>query len=135
MKNGIIALLTWRFFCWPCWLFLAAVGIQAGHLAELQTLDLSYNNSISGQGWAKLCQALTALEQLSELDVSLRPSSSCDCGDWLGQLLATLQRLPAFAELGLQGWLLSEVQQKELERFNRDNKHHILFDIPYGCGA
>nr|XP_020649487.1 leucine-rich repeat-containing protein 31 isoform X2 [Pogona vitticeps] len=106
-----------------------AVGIQTGHLALLQTLDLSYNHDLSDRGWTKLCQVLAALEQLSELDVSLRPSSSCHCGDWLSQLLATLPKLPVFTELGLQGWVLSEVQQKELEHCHQDNECNILFDI------
>ncbi|XP_020649486.3 leucine-rich repeat-containing protein 31 [Pogona vitticeps] len=106
-----------------------AVGIQTGHLALLQTLDLSYNHDLSDRGWTKLCQVLAALEQLSELDVSLRPSSSCHCGDWLSQLLATLPKLPVFTELCLQGWVLSEVQQKELEHCHQDNERNILFDI------
>ncbi|KAJ7324130.1 hypothetical protein JRQ81_017150 [Phrynocephalus forsythii] len=108
-----------------------AEGIHAGYLPQLQSLDLSYNSCISGQGWVKLGQALLALEQLSELDVSLRPSSRGDCGDWISQLLSTLQTLPMFTELSLQGWVLPRAKQKELGRFKQDNKRNILFDIRY----
>ncbi|XP_034989713.1 leucine-rich repeat-containing protein 31 isoform X1 [Zootoca vivipara] len=107
--------------------------IQAGHLAQLQELDLSYNNQISDQGWAVFYQDIVGLEQLSELDVSRRPSSRGNCGEWLGKLLAALLKLPRFTELGLQGWVLSEVQQKQLEHFNRDNERNVRFDVWYGA--
>lgn len=108
-------------------LFLTALIIQAGHLAKLQKLDLSYNNQISDQGWAMLYQGLAALGQLCELDVSLRPSSGRDCGDWFDPLLAALSKLPVFTDLGLQGWVISKDQQKQLERFNQDNEQNICF--------
>ncbi|XP_053246481.1 leucine-rich repeat-containing protein 31 isoform X2 [Podarcis raffonei] len=107
--------------------------IQAGHLAQLQELDLSYNNQISDQGWTMFYQDIVGLEQLSELDVSRRPSSRGNCGQWLGKLLAALLKLPQFTELGLQGWVLSEVQQKQLEHFNRDNERNVRFDVWYGA--
>ncbi|KAF4796154.1 leucine rich repeat containing 31 [Turdus rufiventris] len=101
---------------------------QDGHLARLQKLDLSYNNNISDEGWAVFCQGLGAFKELSELDVSLRPSSCRDCGPWFSELLAALTQLPALAELGMQRWGLSETQRKQMESFNQDNKRNIRFD-------
>ncbi|XP_048171069.1 leucine-rich repeat-containing protein 31 [Corvus hawaiiensis] len=101
---------------------------QDGHLARLQKLDLSYNNNISDEGWAVFCQGLGAFKELSELDVSLRPSSCRDCGPWFRELLAALTQLPALAELGMQRWALSESQRKQMESFNQDNKRNIRFD-------
>ncbi|NXB75021.1 LRC31 protein, partial [Donacobius atricapilla] len=101
---------------------------QDGHLARLQKLDLSYNNNISDEGWAVFCQGLGAFKGLSELDVSLRPSSCRDCGPWFRELLAALTQLPALAELGMQRWALSESQRKQMEGFNQDNKRNIRFD-------
>ncbi|XP_068056354.1 leucine-rich repeat-containing protein 31 isoform X4 [Anomalospiza imberbis] len=101
---------------------------QDGHLARLQKLDLSYNNNISDEGWAVFCQGLGAFKELSELDVSLRPSSCRDCGPWFGGLLAALTQLPALAELAMQRWALSECQRKKMEGFNQANKRNIRFD-------
>ncbi|NXQ03343.1 LRC31 protein, partial [Vidua macroura] len=101
---------------------------QDGHLARLQKLDLSYNNNISDEGWAVFCQGLGAFKELSELDVSLRPSSCRDCGPWFGELLAALTQLPALAELAMQRWALSESQRNQMEGFNQDNKRNIRFD-------
>ncbi|XP_039569492.1 leucine-rich repeat-containing protein 31 isoform X2 [Passer montanus] len=101
---------------------------QDGHLARLQKLDLSYNNNISDEGWAVFCQGLGAFKELSELDVSLRPSSCRDCGPWFGELLAALAQLPALAELAMQRWALSESQRKQMEGFNQDNKRNIRFE-------
>ncbi|NXX33650.1 LRC31 protein, partial [Nicator chloris] len=101
---------------------------QDGHLARLQKLDLSYNNNISDEGWAVFCQGLGAFKELSELDVSLRPSSCRDCEPWCRELLAALTQLPALAELGMQRWALSESQRKHMEGFNQDNERNIHFD-------
>ncbi|XP_066477647.1 leucine-rich repeat-containing protein 31 [Tiliqua scincoides] len=109
-----------------------ALVMQAGRLPKLKKLDLSYNNRISDQGWATFYQGLIALEQLTELDVSLRLSSPCDCGAWFSTLLAALPKLRMFRELGLQGWVLSEAQQKQLESFNRDNEQNICMDFGHG---
>ncbi|KAM9378599.1 leucine-rich repeat-containing protein 31 [Phaethornis superciliosus] len=109
-------------------LALLTLLMQDGHLARLQKLDLSYNNSISDEGWVVFCQGLAVFKELSELDVSLRPSSCRDCGTWFSDLLAALTKLPALAELGMQRWGLSESQQKRLECFNQDNKRNIRFD-------
>nr|XP_025961524.1 leucine-rich repeat-containing protein 31 isoform X1 [Dromaius novaehollandiae] len=101
---------------------------QDGHLARLQKLDLSYNDNICDEGWAVFCKGLAVFKELSELDVSLRPSSCRDCGMWFSELLAALTKLPALAELGMQRWVLSESQRKQLESFNQDNKRSIRFD-------
>ncbi|XP_027503162.1 leucine-rich repeat-containing protein 31 isoform X1 [Corapipo altera] len=101
---------------------------QDGHLSRLQKLDLSYNDSISDEGWAVFCRGLAVSKELSELDLSLRPSSCRDCGMWFSELLAALAQLPALAELGMQRWVLSEPQRKQLENFNHDNKRNIRFD-------
>ncbi|XP_015267068.1 PREDICTED: leucine-rich repeat-containing protein 31 [Gekko japonicus] len=105
-----------------------ALVIQDGPLVKLQKLDLSYNHHISDQGWATFYQGVGALEQLSELDVSLRPKSHRNCGEWFGELLAALLKLPALLELDLQGWVLSKHQQKQLESFNWDNERNIRID-------
>lgn len=97
-------------------------------MARLQKLDLSYNNTISDEGWAVFCQGLGAFKELSELDVSLSPSSCRDCGPWFGELLAALTQLPALAELAMQRWALSESQRKQMEGFNQDNQRNIRFD-------
>ncbi|XP_068001062.1 leucine-rich repeat-containing protein 31 [Melanerpes formicivorus] len=109
-------------------LTLLTLLAQDGHLARLRELDVSYNNNISDEGWGLFCQGLAAFKELSELDVSLRPSSCRDCGTWFSELLAALTQLPALAELGMQRWLLSESQQKQLESFNQDYKRNIRFD-------
>ncbi|XP_013800642.2 leucine-rich repeat-containing protein 31 isoform X1 [Apteryx mantelli] len=101
---------------------------QDGHLARLQKLDLSYNDNVSDEGWAIFFKGLAVFKELSELDVSLRPSSCRDCGMWFSELLAALTKLPALAELGMQRWVLSESQRKRLESFNQDNKRSIRFD-------
>ncbi|NXI43432.1 LRC31 protein, partial [Galbula dea] len=101
---------------------------QDGHLARLRKLDLSYNNSISDEGWVIFCQGLAAFKDLSELDISLRPSSCRDCGMWFKELLTALGELPALAEVSMQRWLLSELQWKQLGSFNQDNKRNIRFD-------
>ncbi|XP_026521922.1 leucine-rich repeat-containing protein 31 isoform X2 [Notechis scutatus] len=99
-----------------------ALIIQARPLAQLKNLDLSYNNSISDQGWETFCVSLSALGQLSELDISCRPSSQCGCGEWLGKLLDALSQILPFTDLELNGWLLSAAQQKLLEDFRLNKK-------------
>ncbi|NWI69665.1 LRC31 protein, partial [Todus mexicanus] len=109
-------------------LALLTLLARDGHLARLQKLDLSYNNNISDEGWVVFCRGLAAFKELSELDVSLRPSSCRDCGTWFSELLAAVTKLPALTELAMQRWGLSESQRKQLESFNQDNKRNVRFD-------
>ncbi|EMP39829.1 Leucine-rich repeat-containing protein 31, partial [Chelonia mydas] len=109
-------------------LTLLALEAQGGHLAKLQKLDLSYNDTVSDEGWATFFQGLTALKELSELDVSLRPSSCRDCGMWFSKLLTDLSKLPAFTEIGMQRWALLESQQRQMESFNQNTKRNVHFD-------
>ncbi|XP_010218343.1 PREDICTED: leucine-rich repeat-containing protein 31 [Tinamus guttatus] len=109
-------------------LALLTLLTQDGHLARLRKLDLSYNDNISDEGWSAFCKGLSVFRGLSELDISLRPSSCRDCGMWFSELFAALTKLPALAELGMQRWVLSEPQWKRLESFNEDNKRSVRFD-------
>ncbi|XP_038273506.2 leucine-rich repeat-containing protein 31 isoform X2 [Dermochelys coriacea] len=109
-------------------LTLLALEAQGGHLAKLQKLDLSYNDTVSDEGWATFFQGLTALKELSDLDVSLRPSSCRDCGMWFSKLLTDLSKLPAFTEIGMQRWALPESQQGQIQSFNQDTKRNVHFD-------
>ncbi|KAG8136140.1 hypothetical protein E2320_009119 [Naja naja] len=74
------------------------------------------------QGWETFCVSLSALRQLSELDISCRPSSQCGCGEWLGKLLDALSQILPFTDLELNGWLLSAAQQKLLGDFRLNKK-------------
>ncbi|NXU50621.1 LRC31 protein, partial [Turnix velox] len=109
-------------------LALLTLLTQDGHLPRLQKLDLSYNNNMSDEGWLIFCQSLALFRELSELDLSLRPSSCRACGMWFSQLLVALRNLPALTEVGMQRWVLSEAQRKQLESFNQHNKRNIRFD-------
>nr|XP_033815574.1 leucine-rich repeat-containing protein 31 isoform X2 [Geotrypetes seraphini] len=106
---------------------LASV-LQKGHLQRLRKLDLSYNDTVSDEGWTLFFQHLHMLKELSELDVSLRPSSSRYCGTWFSDLLASLIKLPAFTEVGVQRWVLTAPQQQQLKDFKKEDKKDIQFD-------
>ncbi|XP_038301961.1 leucine-rich repeat-containing protein 31 isoform X3 [Canis lupus familiaris] len=110
---------------------LASV-IQAGHLAKLQKLDLSYNDSICDAGWAIFCQNVGFLKELSELDISLRPSTSRDCGRWFRHLLHAVAKLSKITEIGLKRWILPTSQEEELEHFQQDHRGSIHFDLGEG---
>uniref|UniRef100_G3WTF0 Leucine rich repeat containing 31 n=1 Tax=Sarcophilus harrisii TaxID=9305 RepID=G3WTF0_SARHA len=107
---------------------LLASVIQTGHLTKLQQLDLSYNDSISDEGWAIFSQNVLFLKELTELDISLRPASFRECGLWFGHLLDGLTKLPRLSELGIQRWRISAPHEEDLEYFNRDHKRSIHFD-------
>ncbi|XP_007944824.1 leucine-rich repeat-containing protein 31 [Orycteropus afer afer] len=107
---------------------LLASIIQTGHLAKLQKLDLSYNDSICNTGWTIFCQNVQFLKELTELDISLRPSNFRDCGQWFGHLLSAMTKLPEITEIGMKRWILSASQEEELECFNQDHKSSIHFD-------
>ncbi|XP_069474638.1 leucine-rich repeat-containing protein 31 [Ambystoma mexicanum] len=101
---------------------------QAGHLGKLQKLDLSYNSTISDDAWNGFFQSLDALKELTELDFSLKPSTSRECGVWLSSLLANVKKMAKLTELGMQRWVFSAAQQAQLESFRKDNKRNIEID-------
>ncbi|KAM5334191.1 leucine-rich repeat-containing protein 31 isoform 5-T6 [Glossophaga mutica] len=107
---------------------LLASVIQTGHLARLQKLDLSYNDSVCDAGWAIFCQNLWLLKELTELDISLRPSTFRDCGQWFRHLLCSVTRLPEITEIGMKRWILPPSLEEELECFDRDHRSSIRFD-------
>ncbi|XP_007077164.1 leucine-rich repeat-containing protein 31 [Panthera tigris] len=103
--------------------------IQTGHLAKLRKLILSYNDSICDTGWAIFCQNMWFLKELTELDISLRPSTSRDCGQWFRHLLCAVTTLPKITEIGMKRWILPATQEEELERFHQDHRCGIHFDL------
>ncbi|XP_054432943.1 leucine-rich repeat-containing protein 31 isoform X1 [Pteronotus mesoamericanus] len=107
---------------------LLASVIQTGHLARLQKLDLSYNDGICDAGWAVFCQNVWLLKELTELDISLRPSTFRDCGQWFRHLLWAVTRLPEITEIGMKRWVLSPSLEEELECFGQDHGSSIHFD-------
>lgn len=107
---------------------LLASVIQSGHLATLQKLDLSYNDGICDAGWAILCQNLCFLKELTELDISLRPSSSQDCGQWFSHLLCAVTQLPVITEIEMRRWVIPALQERELDCFTQDHQREIRFD-------
>ncbi|KAM5274988.1 leucine-rich repeat-containing protein 31 isoform 2-T3 [Hipposideros larvatus] len=108
---------------------LLASVIQTGHLAKLRKLDLSYNDSICDAGWALICQNLWLLKELTELDISLRPSTLRDCGQWFRHLLCAVTKLPEMTEIGMKRWILPASQEEELECFDQDHRSNIHFNI------
>uniref|UniRef100_H3B7M1 Leucine rich repeat containing 31 n=1 Tax=Latimeria chalumnae TaxID=7897 RepID=H3B7M1_LATCH len=107
--------------------FLLAAMSQAGHLSKLQTLDLTYNGTIGDEGWTMFFKGLKGLKELSELDISLRPSTCQDCGLWFSDLLLCLTQLSGLTELGMERWILTSSQKERLECFNKENKRSIQF--------
>ncbi|XP_077899743.1 leucine-rich repeat-containing protein 31 isoform X4 [Ictidomys tridecemlineatus] len=108
---------------------LLASVIQRGHLTKLQKLDLSYNDGICDAGWAIFCQNLWFLKELTELDISLRPSHFRDCGHWFRYLLCAVTKLPEITEIGMKRWTLPASQEEELGSFDQDPKRRgIHFD-------
>ncbi|XP_070099325.1 leucine-rich repeat-containing protein 31 isoform X4 [Equus przewalskii] len=107
---------------------LLASVIQTGHLAKLRKLDLSYNDSICDAGWTIFCQNVWLLKELTELDISLRPSTFRNCGQWFRHLLCAVTKLPEITEIGMKRWLLPASQEEELERFDQDSRSSIHFD-------
>ncbi|XP_005886651.1 PREDICTED: leucine-rich repeat-containing protein 31 [Myotis brandtii] len=107
---------------------LLASVIHTGHLARLRKLDLSYNDSICDAGWAIFCQNVWLLRELTELDISLRPSTFRDCGQWFRHLLCAVTRLPAITDIGMKRWLLPASLEEELKRLDQDRSSSIHFD-------
>lgn len=107
---------------------LLASVIHTGHLARLRKLDLSYNDSICDAGWATFCQNVWLLRELTELDISLRPSTFRDCGQWFRHLLCAVTRLPAITEIGMKRWILPPSLEEELNRLDQGRSSSIHFD-------
>lgn len=107
---------------------LLALVMQTGHLATLQKLDLSYNDGICDAGWAIFCQNLCRLKELTELDISLRPSSSQECGQWFRHLLCAVTQLPVITGIEMRRWVIPALQEKELDCFTQDRRRDIRFD-------
>ncbi|XP_006150323.2 leucine-rich repeat-containing protein 31 isoform X3 [Tupaia chinensis] len=102
--------------------------IQTGHLAKLQKLDLSYNDSVCDAGWAVFCQNVGSLKELSELDISLRPSNFRDCGQWVKHLLCAVTKLPKITEIGMKRWVLPPSQEGQLESLDQNHRHGVRLD-------
>uniref|UniRef100_A0A8C0A7I1 Leucine rich repeat containing 31 n=1 Tax=Bos mutus grunniens TaxID=30521 RepID=A0A8C0A7I1_BOSMU len=107
---------------------LLASVIQTGHLARLQKLDLSYNDSICEAGWTIFCQNLWLLKELTELDISLRPSTFRKFGQWFRHLISAMTKLPKITEVATKRWLLPASQEEELQGFDQDHRSSIHFD-------
>eukprot|EP00062_Callorhinchus_milii_P025292 gi/632986123/ref/XP_007910060.1/ PREDICTED: leucine-rich repeat-containing protein 31 isoform X2 [Callorhinchus milii] len=103
----------------------------AGHLPELQMLDLMYNGTIDDQSWGTFFQELTGLNSLLELDISLQPSTRRDSSPWFPALLDSLSRFPSLTHLGMQRWTFSTIQREFLHAFNQQNKRNIHFEYCY----
>ncbi|XP_021487669.1 leucine-rich repeat-containing protein 31 [Meriones unguiculatus] len=109
-------------------LVLLASVIQTGHLAKLQMLDLSYNDSICDAGWDVFCRSLCFLKNLTELDISLRPSSSRDCARWFRCLLCAVTQLPLITEIEMRRWVIPASQEEELECYIQDHRRDLHFE-------
>ncbi|XP_006736403.1 leucine-rich repeat-containing protein 31-like [Leptonychotes weddellii] len=108
---------------------LLASVIHTGHLAKQRELGLSYNDSICDAGWALFCQNVRFLKELTELDISFRPSTSRDCGQWFRHLLRAVAKLSEITEIGMRRWILPTSQEEELEHFHQDHRCSIHFDL------
>ncbi|XP_067897714.1 leucine-rich repeat-containing protein 31-like [Heterodontus francisci] len=99
----------------------------AGFLESLEKLDLTYNNTADDLAWAMFFQEISGLEELSELDISLRPLTHRECSPWITILPDSLTRFPSLTEFGMHRWVFSASQQELLDTFNKDNKRNIQF--------
>ncbi|XP_018409288.1 PREDICTED: leucine-rich repeat-containing protein 31 [Nanorana parkeri] len=109
-------------------LAVLASAAQASHLDSLQQLDLAYNDTVPDEGWSLLFESVPALKNITELDISLRPASTRNCGPWFIHLLSNIPKLPMLKELGMQRWALSTAEQQQLNRIHRENNISIHFD-------
>ncbi|KAE8603986.1 hypothetical protein XENTR_v10014528 [Xenopus tropicalis] len=109
-------------------LAVLATAAQAGHLDSLQQLDIAYNDTVPDEGWMLFFESLIALKNITELDVSLRPSSNRSCGPWFIHLLSIFVKLPRLRELGMQRWLLTAAEKKQLGHIMAEKNISILFD-------
>ncbi|XP_003794727.1 leucine-rich repeat-containing protein 31 [Otolemur garnettii] len=102
--------------------------MQTGHLARLQTLDLSYNDSICDEGWAVFCRNMQFLKELTELDISLRPTNFRDCGPWVRHLLCAVTKLPEITEISMERWILPASQRAALGSCDQGHTRRVHFD-------
>ncbi|XP_026220201.1 leucine-rich repeat-containing protein 31 [Anabas testudineus] len=105
---------------------LAAV-CRRGCLSSLRLLDLSYNGSVGGDGWAALFAA-GGLASLEDVDLSLRPSTSASCSAWLPALLCSVPRLPALTRLAAQRWKISSKERQQLNHCLRKKSVMLEWD-------
>lgn len=107
---------------------LLASLIQGGHLVKLQKLDLSYNDSICDMGWSIFCHKVWLLKELTELDISLRPSGLRECGQWIRNLLWAVTKLPKLTEIGMKRWILPASVQEELKSIYQNHQSSMHLD-------
>ncbi|KAM9315987.1 leucine-rich repeat-containing protein 31 [Gastrophryne carolinensis] len=105
-----------------------ASAAQAGHLESLDQLDLAYNDTVPDEGWSLLFESISALKNLAELDISLRPASARECGPWFIHLLSNMPKLPKLKELGMQRWALSPAEKQQLDRIRSEKNINIHYD-------
>ncbi|KAG8445199.1 hypothetical protein GDO86_010105 [Hymenochirus boettgeri] len=109
-------------------LVVLASTAQAGHLENLQQLDIAYNDTIFDDGWTLFFESFHALKNIVELDVSLRPASQRSCGQWFPHLLSSLPKLHTLKELSMQRWLLSPAERQQLSHIIMNNNITIIYD-------
>ncbi|XP_069829923.1 leucine-rich repeat-containing protein 31 [Dendropsophus ebraccatus] len=109
-------------------LAVIASAAQNGHLESLEQLDIAYNDTVSDEGWSLFFESVPALKNIVELDISLRPASSHECGPWFIHLLSNLVKLPKLKELGMQRWALSEAERQQLNRIQMENNINIHYE-------
>ncbi|XP_062901290.1 leucine-rich repeat-containing protein 31 isoform X2 [Mobula hypostoma] len=99
----------------------------AGFLSSLETLHLTYNDTVDDQSWVMFFKEIDGLKALSELDIGLMPLSHRECSPWLAVLLSCLPRLPSLLELGMHHWVISASQCELLDTFNHQHQRNIHF--------
>ncbi|OCT80789.1 leucine-rich repeat-containing protein 31 [Xenopus laevis] len=109
-------------------LAVLASAAQAGHLDSLKQLDIAYNDTVPDEGWMLFFESAHVLKNITELDVSLPPSSHRSCGPWFIHLLSILVKLPKLRELGMQRWLLTAAEKQQLSHIMTEKNISILFD-------
>ncbi|XP_073530959.1 leucine-rich repeat-containing protein 31 [Phyllobates terribilis] len=109
-------------------LAVIASAAQNGHLERLEQLDIAYNDTVPDEGWSLFFESVSALKNIVELDISLRPASSRECGPWFIHLLSNLVKLPKLKELGMQRWALSAAERQQLSRIQAEMKINVHYD-------
>uniref|UniRef100_A0A8C4S301 Leucine rich repeat containing 31 n=1 Tax=Erpetoichthys calabaricus TaxID=27687 RepID=A0A8C4S301_ERPCA len=99
------------------------------NLVNLKQLDLTYNDTVEDEGWDHFFKNANTLKDLTELDISLRPSTRRDCTPWFSSLKTFLTGTSALRELGLHRWLLSGLQTASLETFSKSHNIKVHFDF------